>query len=100
MTATTQIDWDSVQSIIDSMRHEDESETTVSDEVSFFMEQVTLLENQGWPFQEIAIEDSSSHEYMGIPIELAHATLCIFKFCAEKNIDLGSAIQKVMTFRV
>ena len=96
MTMTTETtDWEKVQSIIDAMRHQDESELSLEDQISEHMNTMDQYIDAGWPYQEIVLADSD--EPIGIPVELAYSVISIFKFCAEKNIDLAYAMEQITT---
>lgn len=94
MTTLEKINWDSIQSVIDSMRHPDQTDNSVTNDVTEYMEQFNTLVSEGWPYQEIVMSVNSDEPF-GVPVELAQAVLCIFQFCADKNIDLSSAIKMI-----
>lgn len=91
---STTIDWDTIQSLIDSMNHYEETENSVTLSVTEYMEQTQILINEGWPYQEIVMIDNTDQPF-GIPVELGHAVLCIFQYCADKHIDLAQAIKMI-----
>jgi hypothetical protein len=83
----------SLNVLIEDLRRYREDEPELGDLLREVVAEFEYLQSQGWPDSEITYSDSGMPG--GIPVEFARIVIILCQYCADHNIDLTDAIERV-----